>query len=82
MEMKFTDHLYVEIEYFTWKWSFILFWGSLLLTIICAPFHMLAYTEYSSPALLQWGMSSALILLAVRLINFKVFTGRWLGYKD
>lgn len=82
MEMKFTDRLYVEIEFFTWKWSFILFGGSFLLAIICAPFQTLVYAEYSAPEILQWGMCSALILLAVRLINFKIFTGRWLGYRN
>lgn len=78
--MKFSDFIYSTIEFHTWKWSFIFFWGSFILSVIFVPFQLLAYGDYHVPELLKQGMTISLILITIRLLNFKIFTGYWLGY--
>ncbi|MDR0218080.1 MAG: hypothetical protein LBI71_04215 [Enterobacteriaceae bacterium] len=78
--MKLKNFIYSEVEFFTWKWSIILFIGTAFLSIVCGTFQMIAYGEYVVPELLKIGIYTSFILETIRMINSKIFTGRWLGY--
>ena len=55
-----------DIEYYTDLWSTVLFWGSI-------PVGLLSQETGKTM------MTTALILLGIRLINNKLSLGRWLG---
>lgn len=81
MDIKLTDHIYAEIEYITLISIVFSFGLAVLIAIVSFPFQILIYSDYWTPDISRMLVSLALILLTIRIINFKVFTGHWFGYK-